>query len=378
VPPRPKRPRPYLVRRPGRPAVYVTLHRGKQIWTGIGEGGPDAASKERQYKLAEHASHKYEATLFEPQATKQDNALVLVEAAIAQYASDKAPGHATPKATGQRLSKVSAFFKGKRLSQVNEALCRSYWAQRGSTGAGARELEDLRAACNYYYYKLKLCREPVDVWVPEPAGRRERYLTEAEVWRLMLAAHRRNLRHVIAFIWIAIWTGARMGRICDAALQPTPGHGHFDLENGLFLPRPGRRETKKSQPKIRIPEKLLKHLRRWKRRGQRFAVEHNHQRVVKMDHGFRDCRRDAGLGDDVIPHTLKHTAITWLLGKGVSIWDVAGYVGTSPQIIEKHYGHHNPEANAEVLAAIDGAPTIANGTGGQRRNRGAQNAFKSP
>jgi hypothetical protein len=40
------------------------------------------------------------------------------------------------------------------------------------------------------------------------------------------------------------------------------------------------------------------------------------------------------------------------LQKGASIWDAAGYFGTSPQTIEKTYGHHSPNHQQAARAAI--------------------------
>ena len=67
-----------------------------------------------------------------------------------------------------------------------------------------------------------------------------------------------------------------------------------------------------------------------------------------MDHGFRDAVTAAGLDDDVTPHVLKDTCVTWLLQRGVDAWTVAGYTGTSVQTIQRVYGHH---AAAHLAAA---------------------------
>lgn len=48
----------------------------------------------------------------------------------------------------------------------------------------------------------------------------------------------------------------------------------------------------------------------------------------------------AGLGPDVTPRTLKHTAIGWMLWEGRSIWEVAEDTGTSVKTIDEVYGHH--------------------------------------
>ena len=63
--------------------------------------------------------------------------------------------------------------------------------------------------------------------------------------------------------------------------------------------RCGRRETKKRQPPVPLPDQLLAHLRRWKRRGQEFAVEWNGSPVQSVDKAFANVVIDAGLGNDV-------------------------------------------------------------------------------
>ena len=124
----------------------------------------------------------------------------------------------------------------------------------------------------------------------------------------------RSRQHVARFALIALYTGTRASAICGAALQPTAGHGWFDLDRGIFYRRPaGRGETKKRQPPVPIPGSLLAHLRRWKRRGQRFAIEWNGQPVKAIEKAFANAVANAGLGPDVTPHILRHTAATWLM-----------------------------------------------------------------
>jgi hypothetical protein len=48
-------------------------------------------------------------------------------------------------------------------------------------------------------------------------------------------------------------------------------------------------------------------------------------------------------GDDVIPHTLRHTAATWLMQTGTDMWQAAGYLGMTVEMLSARYGHHHPE-----------------------------------
>lgn len=241
------------------------------------------------------------------------------------------------------------------LSCVSGETCRTYVAQRSTDAAARRELEDLRAAINYHR-RENLHDKLVSVVLPNEPIPRDRWLTRSEAARVVRAAWnyhevqkgrstgRRSRQHVARFILIALYTGTRASAVCGAALQPTIGHGYIDLERGLFYRQPpGKRETKKRQPPVPLPGQLLAHLRRWKRQGQRFAVEWNGEPVKSIRKAFASAVKDAGLGEDVIPHTLRHTAATWLMQAGTDIWQAAGFLGMTVEMLSARYGHHHPD-----------------------------------
>ena len=64
------------------------------------------------------------------------------------------------------------------------------------------------------------------------------------------------------------------------------------------------------------------------------------------------ARLAAGLSDDVVRHTLRHTAATWLMQNGVEIWQAAGFLGMSPQMVERVYGHHSPIYQKQAADAV--------------------------
>ena len=59
-----------------------------------------------------------------------------------------------------------------------------------------------------------------------------------------------------------------------------------------------------------------------------------------------------GRAQAATPHTLKHTCATWLMQRGVPIWDVAGYLATSPETIQRVYGHHHPDFLKSAAKAL--------------------------
>jgi integrase len=69
-------------------------------------------------------------------------------------------------------------------------------------------------------------------------------------------------------------------------------------------------------------------------------------------HGNRATNRVG----NVTPHTLRHTAATWGIQRGVSIWEMAGFLGMSPQILSTVYGHHSPDFQENAAEALSRKP----------------------
>jgi len=143
---------------------------------------------------------------------------------------------------------------------------------------------------------------------------------------------------------MALYTGSRKQDVLNAAFVQSPGHGFIDLDRGVWIRKARvKAMTKKRQPAIPLPERLLAHLRRWQRNGQTFVVEFNGQPVTEINKAFRALATDCGFGSDVIPHALRHTGVTWGMQAGMDIWDAAGYFGMTVQMLTDVYGHHHPD-----------------------------------
>jgi integrase len=65
--------------------------------------------------------------------------------------------------------------------------------------------------------------------------------------------------------------------------------------------------------------------------------------VKSVRTAWNNAREEAGLGEDVIRHTLRHTAATWLMQSGTSPWEASGFLGMSAETLLKNYGHHHPD-----------------------------------
>jgi integrase len=283
------------------------------------------------------------------------------------YVSDVVPNHARPKETLQRIERLLTFFGRDNLSAINGDRCRAFARSRSTPTAAREDLSALRAAINHHRQE-GYCDRIVSVVLPKKPIGRDRWCTRSEAARLLWSAwrfrevqkgrptDRRSRRHVARFILVALYTGTRAGAVCGAALEPTEGKGWIDLEKGIFFRRPaGLRETKKRRSPVPLPRRLLAHLRRWQRLGQRYAVEWNGEPVKDVDKAFRNVARAVKL-PDVTPHVLRHTAATWQMQLGSDPWQAAEYLGMSLKTLLENYGHHHPEYLSAPRQAFDRPP----------------------
>ncbi|WP_349372070.1 tyrosine-type recombinase/integrase [Salinarimonas sp.] len=82
------------------------------------------------------------------------------------------------------------------------------------------------------------------------------------------------------------------------------------------------------------------------------VVAWNGRPVGEVNEGFAAAVRAAGLPPEVTPHALRHTAATWLRRAGVPLWDAAGYLGMSVEVLERVYGQHSPDHQAAAVEGI--------------------------
>jgi integrase len=223
----------------------------------------------------------------------------------------------------------------------------------------------------------------VSVTLPEKSAGRERWLTREEAAKLIRAAwrfrevqdgkptKRRSRQHVARFILVGLYTGTRASAICSAAFEAFEGRGYVDLNRGIFYRKPpGATETakqrKKRRPPVPLPRRLLAHLRRWQRLGQRFVVEWHGKPVNDCDRAFRHNANACGLAD-VTPHILRHTSATWLMQSRADPWQAAGYLGMSVETLTRSYGHHHPDHLKSARDAFDRPPIFRQSNGGTER-----------
>ncbi|WP_316207533.1 site-specific integrase [Bradyrhizobium sp. SZCCHNR3118] len=394
--------------------VWVVLDGGKEISTGVAASPDQSKAPEAAERfLTEYLikKHKTDRTVKDIEHIKIDTVLsIYLEDNVD---SDKPDDDLTvdERQLMQRIARLSEYWGEKVLTEINTKAGKGYVKfraekniekaieeekqraekegrkpdlaaarERASTGTGGprRDLEVLRAAINHHG-KENLHYGTVNVWLPEKGDSRNRWLERSEAARMLWAAYRyrevqtihvgphkgekvitgrRPLRHVARFLLIGFYTGTRAGAIASAAKTRAAGKSFVDLENGIYYRKAvGKKETNKRQPPAPIPPRLLAHLRRWDRLGiaKEHFVEWNGKPVLSVKKAFRTVVKMAGIDteiENVTPHTLRHTAATWLMQRGTNMWVAAGYLGMTVEVLERVYGHHHPAYQAEAVANI--------------------------
>lgn len=374
-----KGPRLYLRRaRPkiGRKAVWLIRDGDRDFSTGC----VASASEHRPPEAAQRALAEYIAQKYQPSRKARDIDRIDIADVLTVYLNDRGDQQADRAKFEGRISRLNSFWGGRKLSEVSTSTCRDYVKSRGNAGGARRDLEDLRAAIGHHAAE-NLHRAIVNVWLPQKGLPRDRWLTRSETAKLIwvcwrhreiqtrhrgrdkgrkLPTEKRPLRHLARFILIGVYTGTRAGAIASASPVRAEGRSFVDLDQGIFYRlATGRRATNKRQPPAPLPTRLLAHLRRWKRLGLAGShfVEFNGKPIKSVKTGFAKAVALAQLAkgsSKVVPHTLRHTAATWLMQRGVPAWEAAGYLGMSTHMIERVYGHHSPEHLRNAADAITG------------------------
>ena len=126
--------------------------------------------------------------------------------------------------------------------------------------------------------------------------------------------------------------------------------GWIDLERGEIDFRIPGQQTNKRRSRIPIPRRLLIFLWFARRRTRQYVIEDGDRRVLNLKKSFATACRRAGL-TKMTPHTLRHTAVSWLVQAGVPLWKVGQFVGLTTDTIERVYGHMASDRFRRVLDA---------------------------
>jgi integrase len=352
---------------PGRHALWVVKDKGRRISTGCiakpSEAHPPEAAEQF---LADYITAKYA-----PERKMKDVDRISLADVLMIYHLDRRDQFEDmlqQRRFDASIGRLNEHFGNCKLSELSQVLTGGYVKHRGSPGGARRDLENLRAAINHHA-RQNLHRAVITVTLPPKGRARERWLERTEAARLLWAAWRHReeqvihrgtnkgikiktnkhtLRHLARFVLIGLYTGTRASAIAAASPKRQEGRAYVDLTAGIYyrLAR-GKRATNKRQTPAQVPERLLARMRRWvdKKIVTTSFVEWNGKPVKSVKNSFARAVEVAKLDltdGNVTAHTLRHTAATWLMQRGVDPWEAAGFLGMSVKVLMETYGHHHP------------------------------------
>jgi len=312
-------PAPRLCRVPGRDAWHI-YHERRRVTTGT------SSRAEAERALADYIRRS---DLTAPEIA---SLAVILDRYLADRVELALPGAVRLKYAHIPLSR---YLGDKPVEIIGEPETRIYTARRRADGVKdatiRTELQALRAAWGWAH-KKGMASIPPDVKMPQRPEPRVRFLTRAEADRLLDGC---GASHVRLFCLIGLHTAARSGAILGLTWDRVDfGSGTID-----FRP-PGYVRTAKRKVVVPMNATLRTAMdAAHKNRVTEYVIEYAGAPVAKIKHAFANAVERAGL-TDATPHTLRHTAVTWALQEGASVWDVAGFAGMTTEMVQSVYGHH--------------------------------------
>ena len=177
----------------------------------------------------------------------------------------------------------------------------------------------------------------------------------------------RDREHIYAFILISIATAARKEAVLSLKWDQVHISSPKDLPEDVKLMDPktakvngksyidfGDGRANKRRPKMPVADNwsLMVYLAWGGNREQPYVISYRGQRVKDIKNGLAAVVKDAGIKKKVTPHTLKHTAITWMVQGGMDMTTISELTKTSEKILRSVYSHHRPDYHAELGNAL--------------------------
>lgn len=227
--------------------------------------------------------------------------------------------------------------------------------------ASIRYLDDLNAAIAVAV-KTKLLRYGNRVPTPKDYKPRKAVLTRKQVADLIRAARRKRghafvngkpvknapiWEHLARFLLIAVYSGSRKDKVWPISYRRSTDRPWVEFRgrdpvHNATLHRLGEDETEhrmKRAPSIPLPARLAAHMERWKRMGLDYPCQGLDGKVGDPRTALENLFDEVlGEGHNVVTHTLRHTAATWLVSRAeLPMAAIAAFLGMSVETLVRRY-----------------------------------------
>lgn len=255
-----------------------------------------------------------------------------VSDAVRQYLDEKAGR----RSHGSMLTAWRALeptFAHLRPDQIDRKLCRSYAAMRRKAGISdgtiIKDLAVLRAALRF------AGKAGATFELPSAPAPSDRYITRAELQRLMDSC---ALEHIRLFIALAWSTAGRHGAILELTWD------RVNLQTGVVKLAEHGQERRKGRATVKVRGWALDMLTAAHGvRTSAYVVEWAGRPVKSIKRSFAEAAARAGLGD-VTPHVLRHSAAVAMIQAGVPLLQVSQFLGhTTIKVTEHVYARYAPD-----------------------------------
>ncbi len=227
-----------------------------------------------------------------------------------------------------------------------------------SVGTAWTELLRLRSAVNWAWKENRLkslgLDEKPNIWVPKKPETKQRALSLKEFLDLLQACS--CTPHLRLFVILAITTAGRTEAILQLAWSKVDFvNGTIDLRDPAGVVDPLSKRARKGRALVLMTAEARAALLQAKEGALTdHVIEWDGSPVKKVRKAFAAAVRRAGLDARVTPHTLRHTALTWLEEEGVPIELISKLAAHSgPDITRSIYLHSNAEVLRPTADALE-------------------------
>jgi integrase len=278
--------------------------------------------------------------------TIRDGPNPLLSDVLTAYSDEKLAGKVSEAHILYDIAHLNKWWGTKCVAEINSKTCKAYVKHRKGIVSARRELAFLGAAVKHWHAEHGPLKMLPTVILPPAPQARSHWMTREQAARFLWEARKKS-PHLARLFIIGWYTGTRRSKICGLRWSM------IDFRTRIMQRRPhGEPEAKnKKAPPVRMGERLMFHLKRWKRmdgKKAEFVITYQGKRVKNPIKIWDETRIAAKLPTYITPHILRHTRATNMMQQRKDPWESAKALGMSLQMLTDRYGHHHPDWQKDV------------------------------